>query len=1057
MPAAIVAAAAAFAQVGFAQFTLAAFAKAFVVNLVLGGLAQALQKKPDFSSLAGKGQTVTSRQATASHNIIYGRTRVGGTIVHMETTAESNEYLHLVISIAGHEIDGFEKIYFDNQEISLDSNGVGYDGKVMVKYGLGSDTQTAFSDLVSASIAGWSENHRLRGRACAYVRLQYDSDKFPNGVPNISFLVRGKKVYDPRTGATAWSANAALCVNDYLTSTRYGLGCNYSAEIDNAALIAAANICDESVPLTSGGTEKKYECHGVISTGNAPQDIINSLLTSMAGKAVFAGGKWRILAGAYYTPTLTFDEDDLRAGFRVQSLVSRRESFNCIKGLFSSSADNYIPTDFPPIVSDAFIAQDNGEPVYKNIELPFTTSASMAQRLAKIELLKARQQITLTLPLKLHGLQANVGDIVRINNTRMGWSLKPFEVVSMQMSLGETLGVDLELREISTDVFDWSTSEEQVYDPAPNTNLPNPFFVAPPTELTVTDVSAVMNDGSLQPQLLVTWTPSIDKFVTYYEVQWLRGAYGDIPAETEWNSIVAYEPKYTIPSIIPTAEYTVRVRAVNSVGVRSTFISIDNVSNGGDITPPSVPSSLTAVGGFRQIKLTWVNPTQTDLKTIDVYRNTVNNSASAIKIATTTSSSFTDTGLGISETFYYWVRAVDFSGNVSEFSIVATATTSFIDDADFENGINNLFIEQGLYAIRDVTSLPASGSFVGEKIYNRTDGKLYQWTGTQWTLVVARVNAPDISGQLATVQIALNAITSDLIAAGSITAEKITASAVTETKLAANAVTTAKIALGAVTADVVATGAITETKIASDAITSPKILAGAITAGKIAANAVTANEIAAGSVTTLKLAAGAVTANEIAAAAITSDKISANTITGDKIAANTITGGLIAASGIITNSAQINDGLITNAKIDNASISTLKVQGNAITASSASSISFGYSTDTVRFTNIVSYTAPSDTSITLLVLVSGRVGTISGALANEYLTQLFLTTANDYTTGNTLVISFGGVLFYNAFVSGSALVTIPAGQTRYFHLKMDNYSGNNANFTATLNFFAAKR
>lgn len=881
MPAAIVAAATAFAQVGFAQFTLAAFAKAFVTNLVLGGLAQALQKKPDFSSLAGKGQTVTSRQATASHNIIYGRTRVGGTIVHMETTAESNEYLHLVISIAGHEIDGFEKIYFDNQEISLDSNGVGYDGKVMVKYGLGSDTQTAFSDLVSVSAAGWSENHRLRGRACAYIRLKYDSDKFPNGVPNISFLVRGKKVYDPRTGLTAWSSNAALCVNDYLTSTRYGLGCNYSAEIDNAALIAAANTCDESVPLIGGGTEKKYECHGVISTGNAPQDIINSLLTSMAGKAVFAGGKWRILAGAYYTPTLTFDEDDLRAGFRVQSLVSRRESFNCIKGLFSSAADNYIPTDFPPIVSDAFIAQDNGEPVYKNIELPFTTSASMAQRLAKIELLKARQQITLTLPLKLHGLQANVGDIVRINNTRMGWSLKPFEVVSMQMSLGETLGVDLELREISTDVFDWSTSEEQVYDPAPNTNLPNPFFVAPPTELAVTDVSAVMNDGSLQPQLLVTWTSSIDKFVTSYEVQWLRGAYGDITAETEWNSIIVYEPKYTISSIIPTAEYTIRVRAINSVGVKSVFVSIGNISNGGDITPPSIPSSLTAVGGFRQIKLTWVNPTQTDLKTIDVYRNTVNNSESAIKIATTTSSAFTDTGLGISETFYYWVRAVDFSGNTSAFSNVVTATSSFIDDADFENGIYSLFTEQGLYAIRDVTSLPLSGAFVGEKIYNRTDGKLYQWTGTAWSAITTEVDSIDfseITGQVTNAQIAgVEAVK----ITGQITSTQITDSAVSTAKLAANSVIAAKIATGAIEAD--------------------------------------------------KIAAGAVTAGKIAALAITADKISANTITGDKIKANTITGGLISASGIITNSAQINDGLITNAKIANLAVDNAKIADAAIT------------------------------------------------------------------------------------------------------------------------------
>jgi hypothetical protein len=65
-----------------------------------------------------------------------------------------------------------------------------------------------------------------------------------------------------------------------------------------------------------------------------------------------------------------------------------------------------------------------------------------------------------------------------------------------------------------------------------------------------------------------------------------------------------------------------------------------------------------------------------------------------------------------------------------------------LTNADFVGGAySTLFTSQGLYAIRDVTSLPGSGAFIGEKIFNRTDGKLYQWTGSAWQLAVADVAA----------------------------------------------------------------------------------------------------------------------------------------------------------------------------------------------------------------------------------------------------------------------------------------------------------------------------
>ena len=86
----------------------------------------------------------------------------------------------------------------------------------------GSSDQTADSDLVSESMLSGQLVIGLRGIAYMYVRLKFDADAFPNGIPVITATVKGKKLYDPRTSTTVWSDNPALCLRDYLTS-KYGL------------------------------------------------------------------------------------------------------------------------------------------------------------------------------------------------------------------------------------------------------------------------------------------------------------------------------------------------------------------------------------------------------------------------------------------------------------------------------------------------------------------------------------------------------------------------------------------------------------------------------------------------------------------------------------------------------------------------------------------------------------------------------------------------------------------------------------------------------------------
>jgi beta-lactamase superfamily II metal-dependent hydrolase len=99
------------------------------------------------------------------------------------------------------------------------------------------------------------------------------------------------------------------------------------------------------------------------------------------------------------------------------------------------------------------------------------------------------------------------------------------------------------------------------------------------------------------------------------------------------------------------------------------------VDNAADATPPSAPASLTATGGQKRITLQWT--ASTDNVGVTGYQVWSATSASGpfAQIASTTGTSYTDTGLPRQATRYYYVRAFDGAGNVSAPSNVASATT----------------------------------------------------------------------------------------------------------------------------------------------------------------------------------------------------------------------------------------------------------------------------------------------------------------------------------------------------------------------------------------------
>ena len=755
--------------VSTAFFTLAAgtAGRYFATNLVLGFIAQSLAPKPSTPAQLS-GQLVASRNPLGARKVIYGRTRTSGTIVFMESTGDENKYFHQIVTLAGHEISAVDLVAFNDEIVGtnlLDATQVGatgtYESFANITAHFGSVDQVADANLVSET--SMTTNHRLRGIAYVYTRMMYDQDTYPSGIPNVSALVKGKPVYDPRTATTGYSNNSALCLLDYIMDDTYGLGADLT-EIDAASFITAANICDESVTIT-GGSEKRYTTNGIIDTSRTPASILQELAAAMAGTVYYSNGKWHCKAGAYITPTITLTEDDFIGQIDVTTRVSNQSNFNAVRGVFVSPQDNYQPVDFPPIKSGTFEAEDGNERKYADMTLPFTTSSATAQRLAKIALYRNREQITVSVACKLTAFRFDIGDTLMLTLDRMGWSNKVFEVVSWQYSGSEVPSVTLVLKETSTTVYNWSTADEGALS-RNDTNLPNPFTVGTPRNLSVTQIRDILNDGAYQSQVLVEWDAPLDGFVTYYEVQWKRGTadndygligdaavttndyglvtgsvdatldYGLVSetltgAENYWNSALTTDQQLVINNALE-AEYVIRVRSVNSFGVRSAWVT-DGITPLADTTPPAAPSNMLARGGFRLIEVTWSNPSDADYDVTNLYRNTTNNAEGAAFVGSTKGTTYTDTGLGMNETFYYWTKASDRSGNDSEFSSGVSATTAFVDSDDFSAEVMNLFAEAGAYGIEPVATLPAAGDFDGQIKYDTTNNKLWRWDAASGT------------------------------------------------------------------------------------------------------------------------------------------------------------------------------------------------------------------------------------------------------------------------------------------------------------------------------------
>lgn len=420
------------------------------------------------------------RQALTPRRIIYGRARVGGPLIFAHTRDKFEA--HLLVAICGHEIQDVESVWLLNDQLPYSTTAGETFGRVTGKYGrtiiiwtfLGTPTQDIGEAMrtavdprdtpnigTSMSLSAVIETtDDFKGIAAIYAVTKAFSVTWEGQSPEFSAIVKGKKIYDPRTDTTVWSRNPALCAADYLVNY---LGFAYST-IDEAALIAAADICDEEVTLKDESTEPRYAADGVFIADQEHRDVLFTLARCMAGAIRYASGTWIIEAGApkaVTEDTPRFTESDVLGGYSVSFDRPDRSLPNAVRGNFFDEVD-WQPASFPQYEDAAAIAAE-GSVNWLDLDLPLTTSHTMAQRIARIELRRARFRRQLSIMLDIRGMLAKPGDLVTYHAPEIGLEETVFEVDAFTFARnGDALVTRLDLIEYDGSIYDWDETTDEL-------------------------------------------------------------------------------------------------------------------------------------------------------------------------------------------------------------------------------------------------------------------------------------------------------------------------------------------------------------------------------------------------------------------------------------------------------------------------------------------------------------------------------------------------------------------------------------------------------------------
>jgi len=763
-----------FVQIGLAlangvgQFLIVNSAILSSGALLLGSLAlsarqraKAKRQARDAYNAAQVDRLTNVVTTVAPRELVMGRVRKGGTVFFKGSTGTNKSTYVVCIAIAGHEIDGVEQIYFNDEPVTINGSGqvtsapyaigsttsatafcdasgnvtlagtpiagtvaaftgtiagrngdllqqdftvvgsvvtsapfarityqyVAYSYKAHVDWHLGGSDQAADSHLQSLFPGLWTIAHRARGVAYLKCTFYYDETAFPTGVPTVTATIRGAKLYDPRSGLTAWSENPALMMRHVYTHPAFGKGVATADE--DVRIAAAADACDASHGYVVGGstdTQSLYRAGLVQPYGAAPKDVLDDLAQAMAGAWAWAGGELYVKAGSWTGSVMSLTDDDLAVVVSTGAQVSQspigisvhrelQQKFNTVTAQIWDAAQDYKQVTLTPLRSDALVTRDGVELV-QSISIPAVGYAPQALHICGVLMRDARDPLTVTIPFKLKAYPVELFDVVALTISRYGWTSKLFQVLGREWSANGAL--QLTLKETAEAIYTPDAAfSAQGY--AANTALPSPWYVPTIGALTASSGTAELlklSDGSILTRMRVSWPAVDDLSVTEggtVEIQY-RAVLSDDPWER--LEVPGSSTQAVISGVQDGNAYNVRARARNRLAVGQWSSQIVHTVQGKSEAPPPFARFLVLAqpDGTRQINFGYLSAPPVDWLGAQIRYLAGTHASPDWDSMTVLSDSATyytaspvEANSPASGTYTFACRSVDTSGNLSDY------------------------------------------------------------------------------------------------------------------------------------------------------------------------------------------------------------------------------------------------------------------------------------------------------------------------------------------------------------------------------------------------------
>lgn len=626
-----------------------AYGVAMAITIAAQVATQMLTKTPSLDTYRDTSERKQVLRAAASaKTVVYGRTVSAGTLFFAEEQSgeqTDGEWLHLGITLAGHPLSDVPVIYLGDDEIATYGENATWEVHI--------DRQTADPFMLD-NCPSWKDDMIGKGISWLRLSLKFDAEKFPSGLPNVKAEKLGRAVYDPRTGQTAYSNNAALCILDYYRTYLKVP----DSDINFDQFQEAANICDETVTNGDGSTERRYTINGEFDLSENKATILEGMLTACAGEVTYIAGKHGLLVGAYYGPaTLEITESQLAGDIEMMPEVSQSERVNTINGTFVDPLQNYTEVDFPAVSVAEWVAEDGVE-ISQDLKTRFVASEYQGQRLADIKLKRTRISRTMNLTLNLSGYRYRPGMYVKVQLPSIG--IVDAEMRVTDWKFGVQNGVQLTLKQETAEV--WGDAIGKPIDRPDWTTLP-PGGVAQPQSLqyTVEEIGQVV-------QGVLSWK-NVGPFA-YNKVM--------IRRDGELVETIQVPGSFVRLTGLLRDTYTAHVIAVNVMGAQSPEAYLEF-----SIEAPPPPSRVDVEQGYFAITLRpkmseitsvstqWDFWTSGETRLPNTSTATVEGQATRAGIGTT----WTSNELQIDHTYYWYVRTINAFGTSAFVEVAAVCST----------------------------------------------------------------------------------------------------------------------------------------------------------------------------------------------------------------------------------------------------------------------------------------------------------------------------------------------------------------------------------------------